>query len=160
MHAEPQEQHRWLERMVGDWDVEYEYRMAPDQPLMKNTGSETVRSLGGLWVIAEAEGETPDGSASRTIMTLGYDSQQGKFVGTFVASMMTYLWTYEGTLDTAADRLPLDAEGPDFSGGEGMAQYQDVIEFVSDDERTMTSYHIGGNGERTHFMTATYRRRT
>lgn len=159
MNAEPQSEHRWLERMVGDWTVEYEFRMGPDEPLMKNTGTETVRSLGGLWVIAEAEGEMPDGSPSRSVMTLGYDPQKGKFVGTFVASMMTYLWTYEGTLDTDADRLPLNAEGPDFSGGGGMSQYQDVVEFVTDDERRMASYYLGENGERTHFMTATYRRK-
>ena len=34
-----------------------------------------------------------------TLMTLGYDPRKKRFVGTFVGSMMTNLWIYDGELD-------------------------------------------------------------
>ena len=73
MHAEPQPQHRWLETLVGEWTYEIEGVMAPDQPPIKTRGVEVVRSLGGLWTIAEGEGDTPDGGSMKSVMTLGFD---------------------------------------------------------------------------------------
>ena len=45
-------------------------------------------------------------------MTLGYDPVQKRFVGTFIGSMMTHMWIYNGTLDAAGKVLTLDTEGP------------------------------------------------
>jgi hypothetical protein len=90
-------------------------------------------------------------------MTLGYDPQAGRFVGTFIASVMTFLWSYRGTLDEATSTLTLDAEGPDFAGT-GMAQYQDVIRFTDDDHRTLTSRILGPDGQWHQFMEMHYRR--
>jgi hypothetical protein len=92
-------------------------------------------------------------------MTLGYDPARGKFVGTFVASMMTHLWVYEGTLDSAGKVLTLDTEGPGMAGDGKMVKYKDVIEFKSDDHRTLTSHMLGDDGKWQQFMTAHYRRK-
>jgi hypothetical protein len=116
MKAEPHKEHEWLQRFVGEWTFEGECVMGPDQPPMKSTGSESVRSIGGLWVMGEGRGEMPGGGPSTSIVTLGYDPQKRRFVGTFIASMMTYLWVYDGALDAAGKVLTLDAEGPTFSG--------------------------------------------
>ena len=58
---EPQEEHRWLQTLIGEWTFAGEATMGPDQPPATFTGRERVRSLGDLWVLAEGEGETPDG---------------------------------------------------------------------------------------------------
>ena len=58
---EPQAEHKWLQRMVGEWTYEHNCSMGPDQPPMKATGTETVRSVGGLWTMGEGRGEMPDG---------------------------------------------------------------------------------------------------
>jgi hypothetical protein len=102
----------------------------------------------------------PGGGTAKTIMTLGYDPQKQRFVGTFIGSMMTYLWVYEGSLDAAGKVLTLDAEGPSFApGAQGMAKYKDAIEFLTDDHRTLTSRMLGPDGQWQEFMTAHYRRR-
>jgi hypothetical protein len=157
--AEPQKEHEWLQKLVGEWTSEMECLMAPDQPAMKSTGSERVRSLGGLWTIGQGTGDAPDGTPVKSIMTLGYDPQKQKFVGTFVASMMTHLWTYEGTLDETGRVLTLDTEGPSFTGDGKMVRYQDIIEFVSDDHRTLKSRGHGEDGNWHEFMTANYWRK-
>ena len=51
----PQKEHQWLHKLVGEWTCESECSMGQDQPPMKNTGQETVRSLGGLWTVGEGE---------------------------------------------------------------------------------------------------------
>jgi hypothetical protein len=156
----PQQQHQWLQKLVGDWTAEMECVMQPGEPPVKNTGTESVRSLGGLWTLGEGKGETPDGSPAISLMTLGYDPQKERFVGSFVASMMTHMWIYEGTLDASGKVLTLDTEGPVMSGDGGMARYQDIIAFIDDDHRTLTSRVRGEDGRWTQFMTAHYRRRT
>lgn len=159
MHAEPQQEHKWLHKLVGEWTYEHECSMGPDQPPMKATGTESVRSIGGLWTIGEGQGEMPDGGPATTIMTLGYDPHTKRFVGTFIGSMMTHLWVYNGTLDASGKVLTLDTEGPDFSGAPGLVAYQDTIEFVDDNHRTLSSQLRGPDGQWHKFMTAHYRRK-
>ncbi len=158
MNAEPQKEHEWLQRLVGEWTYESECSMGPDQPPGKFTGTESVRSIGGLWMMGEGRGEMPGGGAATTVMTLGYDPVKKRYVGTFLGSMMTHLWVYDGGLDAAGKVLTLDTEGPDCAAEGKMAKYKDVIEFKSDDHRVLTSHMLGDDGKWHGFMTAHYRR--
>jgi hypothetical protein len=159
MQAEPQKEHKWLQKLVGEWTSEMECDAGPGQDSMKSKGTESVRSLGGLWTVAEARGEMPDGAPAEMIMTLGYDPQTKRFRGTWIGSMMTHLWVYDGELDAAEKVLTLNAEGPDFSNPGSMRKYRDVIEFKSDDHRVLTSHSLGDDGKWTQFMTANYYRK-
>ncbi|MBI4779774.1 MAG: DUF1579 domain-containing protein [Oscillatoriophycideae cyanobacterium NC_groundwater_1537_Pr4_S-0.65um_50_18] len=159
MPAQPQKEHQWLQKLVGEWTYETEVMMEPNQPPVKSTGTETVRSLGGLWFLAEGQGEMPCGGAATTLMTLGYDPQKQRYVGTWIGSMMTYLWQYDGELDAAATILTLNADGPAMTGEKKLGKYKDVIEFKSDDHRVLTSHMLGDDGQWQHFMTAHYRRK-
>lgn len=158
MFAKPQKEHEWLQKLVGTWNCEGEAIMEPGQPPSKWKTTDSARSIGGLWVACESLGEMPDGSPSTTIMTLGYDPQRQRFIGTFIGSMMTHLWIYDGALDATGNVLTLDAEGPSFAGDGKMAKYQDVIEFKNDDHRTLTSRMLGEDGKWVQFMEAHYRR--
>jgi len=158
MNVEPQPEHQWLHRLIGDWTCEFECDMGPDQPT-KQTGMASVRSLGGLWIINEGQGEVPGGGVSQSVLTIGYDPAKRTFRGTFIASVMTHLWIYDsGALDAAGKVLTLNAEGPSFSG-EGMANYQDIIEWIDDDHHTLSSRIQGPDGNWTHFMTGHYYRK-
>lgn len=157
--AEPQKQHQWLQKLVGEWTYEHECSMGPDKPSQKLTGSEHVRSLGGLWVLCEGRGEMPGGGPCATLMTVGYDPQKERFVGTWVGSMMANLWVYDGELDAAGKVLTLHSEGPDFTSPGKTARYKDVIEIKSDDHRVLSSHAQDSNGRWNQFMTAHYRRK-
>jgi hypothetical protein len=159
MMAEPTKEHRWLTRLVGEWDFEGECMMGPDQPPMKSGGRGSIRSLGGLWILNEGSGEMPGGGEMKSIITLGYDPTKGKFVGTFIASMMTHLWNYEGSLDASGKVLTLDAEGPSMAGDGGMANYQDIVTVENDNHWILSSQMQGPDGQWMKFMTAHYRRR-
>ena len=94
---------------------------------------------------------------ARSIITLGYDPEKRRFVGTFVASIMTHLWPYEGALD--GNVLTLNSEGPSFSGDGSTVKYQDIIEAVNDDHWILRSRMPSEEGKWVQFMTAHYRRR-
>jgi hypothetical protein len=155
----PQKQHQWLQKLVGEWTSEAEMTMEPGKPPERCKGTESVRSLGGLWTLAEGHGEMPGGEPATTMMTLGYDPAKKRFVGTFIASMMTHLWLYEGDLDAAERVLTLETEGPSMAGDGKMAKYRDVIELKSEDHRVLTSHALGDDGQWHLFMTAHYRRK-
>ncbi len=133
--------------------------MGPDKPTEKSKGTESVRSLDGLWFVAEGRCEMPGGGPATTIMTLGYDPAKKRYLGTWIGSMMTHLWVYDGGLDPSGKVLTLDTEGPSFTAEGKMAKYKDVIEFKSDDHRVLTSHALGDDGKWHQFMTANYRRR-
>lgn len=159
MKAEPQKEHQWLQRLAGDWSFEGECVIGPGQPPMKSSGSLRVYCLGGLWTIGEGEGTCPDGSAVKSIITLGYDPAKGRFVGTFIASMMTHLWEYDGALDSSGKVLTLDTEGPSFAGDGTMIRYQDIVQIENDDHWILRTRLLDEKGNWQDFMTAHYRRK-
>ena len=158
MFAKPQKEHDWLNQLVGEWTSEMDCAMGPDQPRSKSKGRETVRSLGALWTLCEGEGEMPDGSTGKTLLTLGFDPAKGRFVGSWIGSMMTHLWIYDGALDESGKVLTLESSGPNVMGDGAIIPYRDVITMVGPDHRMLTSYTPDGNGGWTEFMTAHYRR--
>lgn len=161
MKSEPQKQHQWLTRMLGAWTFESEASMGPGKPREKFQGSEHVRSLGGLWIVADGQGDMPGGGTAQMMLTLGYDPRRERFVGTWVGSMMPHMWVYEGSLDAGGSILTLDTEGPSFTeGAGGMAKFQDIIELRSEDHRILTSRTLGEDGTWQAFMTAHYRRKS
>jgi hypothetical protein len=93
------------------------------------------------------------------LMTLGYDPEKNVFRGTWVGSMMTHMFVYEGTLDADQKVLTLETEGPSFKDDGKTARYRDVITLVSANERTLTSFALQPDGSWSQMMQATYRRK-
>jgi hypothetical protein len=160
MTAEPQPQHRWLHKLVGEWTYEADAPSQPGQPSMKVSGAERVRSIGGIWIVAEGEGDMPGGGPATTLMTLGFDPGKQRFVGTWIGSMMANMWVYDGELDANERELTLNSEGPSMANDGAMARYRDVMTMVSDDERTLNAFMLDSNGTWQPLMTARYRRAT
>ncbi len=153
----PSREHQWLQQLVGDWTFEADAPVE-DNPSGKCGGKESVRSIGGLWILGEGRGEMPGGGEATTLLTLGYDPALGRFVGSWVGSMMTNIWIYNGSLNEAGNILTLDTEGPDFETPGKTARYQDAIEMVDGDRRVLSSQVLGADGEWRRIMTAHYRR--
>jgi hypothetical protein len=152
--AQPQAEHRRLEKFVGEWTFEGD--ADPNDPSQKSRGRETVRSMDGLWIVAEGRDEGAGPSA--TMLTLGYDPQRGRYIGSWVGSMMTHLWVYEGEVDAAGRAITLIWVGPSMAGDGMMAKYRDLHEFESDDHRVLKAYMQGADGSWQQFMTTHYRR--
>lgn len=160
MGTQPVKEHEWLQQLVGEWTWDCEMNMGPDKPKEKSNGAESVRSLGGLWVILEGTGAMPDGDQYTSVMTLGYDLTPKKYVGTWIGSMMSRLWVYDITMAPSGDELWMDAEGPSMADVEKLGQYRDIITIKSRDHRILSGNYKNEAGEWTNFMVTNYHRVT
>lgn len=152
----PEKEHEWLQRLVGEWSYEADCSMGPGQPPMKTKGVWRIRPLGDFWIVADGEGTSPDGATHHSILTIGFDPQTRRFVGSFIASMMSKFWLYDGALE-GDGKLVLAATGPSFTG-EGEALYHDIIEISGDGAFRFYSRVQGEDGGWTEFMSADYLR--
>jgi hypothetical protein len=155
---QPTKEHKWLEQFVGDWESTSEASFGPDQPPLTCQGTASGRMLGGFWLINESEGEMM-GTKVRAIQTIGYNAEMKKYVGTWVDSMINYLWEYEGTVDESGKKLVLEAEGPNFLAAGKMTKFRDAYEFKSPDHIEATSSMLGEDGKWMQFMTGQIRRK-
>lgn len=157
---EPQKEHQWLRQFVGDWENEGEATMPtePVQPAMKFKGTETARQLGGFWLIADGKGEMM-GTPMQTILTLGYDADKKKYVGTWVDSMSGHLWKYEGTLDPTGKTLTLNTEGPCPLYPGKTFKFKEVVEFKTPDHKVFTSSMQKEDGTWQQMVTINSRRK-
>jgi len=158
MGTKPAPEHAWLQKLIGQWTVKSEMVMGPDQPVMTGEGTETVSDLGGLWAVGEGKASMPDGSTMEYRSALGYDVSFKQYRGSWLASMSSHLWKYEGEMSEDGRVLTLNCVGPHMEKDGETANYRDVIEILDDNHRTLTSYGEDGNGGWIQFMKATYTR--
>lgn len=157
MFSQPTNQHQWLKQFLGKWTFETACDMGPDQPPMKSTGEEEYLPLGDLWVIGSGQSQMPDKSPAFSRTTLGFNPKKQKFVGTFIASMMDYLWIYEGAIDDREIKISLETIGPNFgSPDQKLVDYLDVYEFEGSSRRYLKSFQRSPEGEWKQFMEAVY----
>lgn len=152
------DEHRWLLQLVGDWEAVIEAAAEPGAAPAQWSSTESVSALGSHWVVAH--GLMPGGDEMfKSMMTLGYDSAQQAFVGTWVDSIQTTLWTYRGQLDQQRRVLTLEAVGPSMSDPTKTTRYRDQLELIDANHKTMTSSALGEDGRWQWFMTARYSRK-
>lgn len=158
--AKPQKEHEFLSRIVGDWIMTASSgheNYDADDPSQRFT--ETVRSIGGLWIVGEGTGKMPDGDEMTAVITVGFDPAKGNFVGSWIGSMMTYLWVYRGWLEEDGKTLTLEAEGPAFDGSGRIDTYRDVLVLHDDNHRSFSGSVRQPDGTFKTFMTSEFRRK-
>lgn len=158
MQCEAVKQHHWLKRFVGEWEYQGQCVMEPGAAPLTFKGAERVRAIGDLWVVGESTGEMPGGAPATMILTLGFDPKKGRFVGTWIGSMATHLWTYDGHLDGEERVLTLETQGHSMTNPEQMTSYKDITEWKSNDHRAFRSVMLGDNGEWKELVSMDFRR--
>lgn len=151
----PTKQHEWLAQLAGEWNTEAEMVVEPGKPPVKCRGTESVRVIGGFWIVGEHKADFM-GTPMTGLMTVGYDAQKKKFVGTWVCSMCDWLCQYEGHLE--GNTLTLECMGPNPTTGK-LVKMKDVMELKDKDTRVITSSMLGEDGKWVQFMTMTSKRK-
>jgi len=152
----PQKEHEWLQQLVGEWETESEAVTEPGKPPIKSKGKESSRLIGGFWILSEHKGEFL-GTPYTGILTLGYSPEKRRYTGTWIASMSSLLWTYQGSVDAAGRILTLESEGPGMEPGK-LARYKDAIEVKGPDQKVLTS-SMEVDGKWTTYLTVQYQRK-
>ncbi|WP_320196062.1 DUF1579 domain-containing protein [Agrobacterium rosae] len=158
--AKPQKEHAFLERLVGEWvmisSTGYE-GYDPDDAEQRFT--ESIKSVGGLWIVSDGRGKMPDGTPMAAIITLGFDPVKDHYVGSWIGSMMTTLWVYKGWLEPDGKTLVLEAQGPKFDGSGEIATYHDVLTLHDNNSRTFSGSVLQPDGSFKQFMSSEFRRK-
>jgi hypothetical protein len=94
-----------------------------------------------------------------SMMTLGFDPEKKKIVGTWVDSVHNYLWVYEGSFDESGNVLTMEATGPNPMTPGKMGNYRDILELKDKDTKIMTSQMQQEDGSWMEFMRMEYKRK-
>lgn len=153
----PTEQHEWLQQLAGQWEYEATMHM-PGQEPVKSKGTESVRSVGGFWIVGENRGDFM-GQPFTGLLTLGFDAEQDEFTGTWVDSVCGHLWKYEGTLDKDTNTLTLLTEGPCPMQGGKPIKMRETLQLKNPEQKVFMSEMQGEDGSWTKTMQIDYRRK-
>src|SRR5688572_18455384 len=133
----PMKEHEWLHQLAGQWEADLEVTGEPGKPPLKLKSTENTRRIGGFWILSESE-VTPPGMPFARALTLGYDPQKKKYVGTWVDSTnATHIGKYEGSMDVAGRTLTLEAEMPSPFDPSRSVHVREVIELKSPDQKVV-----------------------
>jgi hypothetical protein len=143
----PAKEHEWLKQLEGEWTSEYEcYMPGQKESLGKGKGSESAKMLGGFWLVGRGKGEMM-GMTMNSVLTIGYDPDKKKYIGTWVDSMTSYLWKYEGSVDETGKMLTLETEGPNPMKPGVIAKFREVTEIKDKTHKVFTSSILGDDGK-------------
>ena len=118
--ATPGEPHMLLASRVGSWSTKSRHWMEPEKPPMEFTGScERKMILDGRFLQEEFSGEMM-GKPFSGIGVIGYDNQSKKYVSSWMDSMSTGIYFFEGTASEDGRSISLESRFNDPIKGPGM----------------------------------------
>lgn len=133
---QPGKEHELLKKEVGEWTAEATVWIAPGVEPMKSTGTESNKMLGGFWLLSDFKGEF-GGVPFTGRGQLGFEPETGKYVTTWVDSMVPSLFVARGDYDAKSRTLTLLGDGVDMNTG-AKKQYKAVSRYVDDDHKVFT----------------------
>lgn len=151
----PGSEHELLKSDVGTWDAAVEIYLAPGSPTQVSRGIAQSRlGCGGRWLITDFRNETT-GFEGHAIH--GFDPTKGKYVGTWVDPMRSFLAVSEGTYDPATKTMTMWFEA---SGPQGkLLRWRETTERTNEDTRVWRSIMKGPDGQEFEMMKTVYTRR-
>lgn len=132
----PVEQHKNLEPLVGDFNIEIRMSVAPGQPSLIAHAKGTGRwILGKRFVQTETEPAPGEDLKVYSQSTFGFDKRSGKYFWFGIDSTDTYSVFAEGDYDEATRTFTLKGENEE--PGVGTLPFKTILKLVSDEERLM-----------------------
>lgn len=119
--ATPGENHKHLQRYVGDWTYNIKTFAAPSQPAMESTGTMHAEPiLGGRYVQAVYKGDFM-GQPFEGRSTDGYDNVSKQYVSSWVDNFGTGIMNSTGTCDAGCKVVNMNADMMDPASGKKVA---------------------------------------
>jgi len=147
--------HQQLAYLEGTWTTRTRSYMEPDKPPMETTGTCVQKMLlGGRYLQQVYTGDMM-GDPFSGINIIGYDNHTGKYVSTWIDTMSTGIYYFEGTM--AADGWTITQECSYDDPVRGPMTWRSVTRFVDGDTMEVGMYlrPQGGEEEKAMEMTVT-----
>ncbi len=131
--------------------------MEPGKPPMEDTGtSEQKMILDGRFLQQEFTGEMM-GSPFSGIGFMGYDNHSGKYVSTWMDTLGTAIYFFEGT--ASADGKTFTQKSSYDDPVQGPVEWRSVTRIVDDDTLEFEMYTTGKSGKEEKMAEMTYTRK-
>ena len=153
----PSAPHKVLASMAGSWITKTKSWMEPNKPPMESTGTcEQKMLLGGRFLQQEFTGDMM-GSRFIGINLIGYDNHTKKYVSTWIDSMSTGIYYFEGT--ASADGKTITQESRYDDPLKGPMKWRSVTKIVDDNTHMFEMYGTDQRGKEEKMMEMTYIRK-
>jgi len=156
--ATPTAPHKMLANLVGTWTTQTKAWMEPGKPPVEGTGTcEQKMLLDGRYLQQEYSGEMM-GSPFTGINLIGYDNHTKRYVSTWIDSMSTGIYYFEG--DATADGKTITQESSYDDPIRGPMVWRSITRIVNDNTLEYEMYLTpkGGVEEKMMEMTVTRKR--
>ncbi len=156
-YGTPGEQHAFIARRAGVWEVEVTFWPRPGMPPEVSKGrTECTLIMGGRYLLEKFEG-TAMGQPFQGLGLLGYDNLKKAFVATWIDSQSTGIFYTEGQPDADGKTVRYVGDMPDPVTGKFRKSRSVEVE-LGPDARRMDSYDLGPDGKEFKNMEMVYKR--
>ena len=149
--------HKILEDMTGTWDTRTKSYMEPGQPPVESTGTcEQRMILDGRFLHQEFKGDMM-GDPFTGIGVTGYDNHKKTYVSTWMDSMSTGIYYFEGPADPDGKIITQECSGDD--PVRGPMTWRSVTKIVDDNSHHFEMYGTDRSGKEELMMEIVYTRK-
>ncbi|HWP91425.1 MAG TPA: DUF1579 domain-containing protein [Thermodesulfobacteriota bacterium] len=156
-YATPNENHKVLGALVGDWDYTVKWWMTPDgEPEVSTGTSEVEWIMGGRFIQYEVEG-TSMGQPFEGLGITGYDNEKKQYRSVWIDNMGTGIMTASGSYDP--NTKTITDQGTFSCPAEGEKAFRAVTKIVDNNNFTYEWYMNGPDGKEFRAMEIVYTRK-
>ncbi|HEX6811692.1 MAG TPA: DUF1579 domain-containing protein [Planctomycetota bacterium] len=153
---QPGPEHKKFAASAGTWDAVLESVDHEGKPSKSKGVSEAKVTMGGLWLVEDFTADF-GGMPFQGHGVTGFDVSKGKYVTTWVDSMLTSFLVLEGNFDKDGKILTMTGMGV---GNDGQpAKYRNVFTWKSADSYVFEMFLTGKDGKEMPALKITYTRR-
>lgn len=155
--AAPGAAHEMLAKMAGTWTTHTKSWMAPGKPPMESSGTSAQKMLfDGRYLQQEFFGDMM-GTPFTGFGLCGYDNQKERFVSTWIDSMSTAIYYFEGSGDAEGGTITQVCRYED--PVRGPMKLRSVTRIVDDDTHLFEMYGTDSSDKEQKMMEITYTRK-
>jgi hypothetical protein len=155
--ATPGEPHKQMASMAGTWTTKTKSWMDPSQPPMESTGTcEQKVLLDGRFLQQDCTGDMM-GQKFTGIGLMGYDNFTKKYKATWMDSMGTGIYVFEGTSSADGKTINMTSNWDDPI--EGSMKVRTVTKIIDNNTQVFEMYGTGKAGKEIKMMEMTYTRK-
>jgi len=154
--ATPGAAHKRLAKLEGSWTTRTRAWMEPDQPPMESTGTcEQKMLLNGCYLQQEYRGDMM-GQPFTGINLIAFDNHTKKYVSTWIDSMSSGIYVFEGEADGSRKTITQECRYDD--PVKGPSVWRSITRFVNNDKMEYEMYLKPKRGKEEKMMEMTVTR--
>lgn len=155
--ATPNENHKLLDALVGNWDYTIKWWMSPDgEPEVSKGISEIQWIMGARFIQHKVQGTSME-QPFEGMGIMGYDNEKKEYQSVWIDNMGTGIVKGTGNFDP--DTKTLIEQGTFSCPAEGEKSYRGVTKIIDRDHFTYEWYMAGPDGKEFRAMEIVYNRK-